>query len=118
MPIWPASVPFFTAASAYRRRSPEGNVLRTEMEYGPPKRRRRTSSAPARFEGAIRNLDLALLAVFESFHAETLLDGALSFTATDPLTGETRTYAFAGPYTVEPYRKIACTVSAQLEILS
>ena len=118
MPTWPADLPFFTARSGYNVDGPDGHILQSEMEVGPAKRRRRTSTAPQAFSGKIERLTLSQLETFKEFYRTTLGYGALSFDAADPLTGETHSYAFNGPYSVGVHRnKIDATLSATLEIL-
>lgn len=118
MPEWPTDLPFFTSRPGYQRSGPQGHILRSEMDVGPPKRRRRTSAAPEAFSGKIERLTQVQLATFKQFYRVTLGGGALSFDAADPMTGETRTYAFDGPYTVGAHRnKVDATLSAKLEVL-
>ncbi|APZ53749.1 hypothetical protein [Salipiger abyssi] len=118
MPEWPADIPFFTSKSGYRHSGPDGHILRSDMDVGPAKRRRRTSAAPEPFAGKIDRLSQAQLAAFKAFYRVALADGVLSFDATDPLTGETRRYAFDGPYQVGAHsNKVDATLSANLEIL-
>ena len=118
MPTWPSELPFFSSRSGYNLDGPDGHILRSEMDVGPAKRRRRTSTAPQVFSGKIERLTVAQLVTFKSFYRTTLGDGALSFDAEDPLTGETHRYAFKGPFSVGVHRnKIDATLSATLEIL-
>lgn len=117
MPAWPSDIPFFTSRAGYQRSGPSGHILKSQMDAGPPKRRSRTSAAPQSLAGKIERLTLAQLAAFEEFYRVTLGNGALSFEAVDPLTGETRSYAIDGAYTVGVHKnKVDATLSARLDI--
>lgn len=73
--------------------APQSQVIRTQMDAGPGKVRRRTSASvthvdvPVRFTGAE-------VATFQSWFADELGGGALSFTWKHPLTGVAATYRF------------------------
>lgn len=112
---WPPALPFFVTASR-ERSGPQDAVIRTQMSAGPDKVRRRTTAAPKRYSGTTPGYTRAELATFETFFADTLDMGALSFTATDPFDGNTKTFRFVGTYSVSPWGKGA-QVSAELEIL-
>lgn len=53
-------------------------VIRTDMEAGPQRRRRRYTSAPTGI-GATWVLTRLQFSVFEAWHRHTLLDGSVSF---------------------------------------
>ncbi|NDV52103.1 hypothetical protein [Salipiger sp. PrR003] len=115
MPAWPSDLPFFESADETRT-GPQGAVIRSQMDMGPDQVRRRTSSAPKRRAGVIQAITDAELVAFEAFFSNVIGEGALSFTATDPFDGVTRTFRFVGSYSVQrvwPY----FAITAELEIL-
>lgn len=83
MTTWPDGIPFFTLRSGYGAQ-PGDNVLRTPMDVGPAKVRRRTTSAPSIITGAAY-MTREQAQRFEAFWRDTLKDGALSFTLADGL---------------------------------
>jgi len=81
MTEWPVSIPFFDLRSGYGAQ-PGENTIRTEMDIGPAKTRRRTTAAPSRVTG-MAYMTREEAQRFEAFYRDTLLDGAMSFTKTD-----------------------------------
>ncbi len=96
MVAWPASLPqsAFLKVAEVRQSA----VIRTAMDSGPAKLRRR-------FTAAVRNLDVAMFldgtqkATFDTFFNTTLAEGALSFDWTDPVTDSTISMRFREPAT-------------------
>lgn len=97
MPAYP-SIPFFSVDAS--RSGPVDAVIRTQMSAGPDKVRRRTTAAPKRFTGRTPFLTSAQLSTFETWFSGTIDDGALSFTADDPLDCASKTWRFVGGYNV------------------
>lgn len=113
---WPASVPFFIAFGGLSRTGPQDAVIRTAMDHGPDKTRRRFTAAPRGYSGTSPFWTKAQLATFETYFETDLMMGALSFSAIDPMDCTVKTFRFVGGYTVVPVgRKFR--VSAGLEIL-
>lgn len=79
---WPSSLPQFVLRDGYNR-SPRSNVIRTEMDTGPAKVRRRST-----FKTFTLNVTMAMdvteLNTFESFFDSNLGYGALSFNFPNP----------------------------------
>ena len=115
MASWP-SIPFFDEREGFTQSEPRGAVLRTQMDAGPAKQRRRFTAAPKVIQGRIGEVTQAELETFEAFYKDTLKMGALSFTTTYPPTGETESFRFMSGYSVSPLGE-GYTVTAQLEIL-
>lgn len=115
MATWPASVPFVIAAPNIIA-GPINAVVRTQMDVGPAKARRRATAATYAFSGSTPPLTAAQRDAFLLFHDVDLALGTLSFSATDPVTLATKTYRIIGPYELTrvggSYR-----VSLDLEIL-
>ena len=78
---------------------PQNNVIRTAMDAGPQKARRRYSARAIRFSG-VQRYDLAEMMVFEMFFHTVLADGVLRFNFTDPVTQESGEFRFAENYRV------------------
>ena len=76
---------------------PQNNVIRTSMDAGPQKARRRYTARTIRFSGEQR-FDKAEFAVFEMFYHTVLADGVLRFYFTDPVSGETAEFRFCEHY--------------------
>lgn len=113
---WPLSIPFLRALGEMSRTGPQGATIRTAMDAGPDKVRRRSTAAPQRFRGATSFLTTAQVAAFEQFFAEDLAMGALPFKAVDPMSCTLRTFRFVDSYTITPSGRSA-RISADLEIL-
>ena len=94
MAVWPASLPQGLMVGTGDQRQPA--ALRSEMDSGPAKQRRR-------FTAAIRNLSVPIIltntqrATFDTFFITTLLEGVLPFDWVDPKDGSTVEYRFTAP---------------------
>ncbi|MBN9674646.1 hypothetical protein [Salipiger bermudensis] len=115
MPTWPASLPFFSSRSGANRQV-SGGQLRSEMDFGPDKVRRRTSTTPQSRSGRMAVMTKPELDAFEAFFSVTLGEGALSFDALDTFDDTTRDFRFLGGYSVERWGDFF-SVTAELEIL-
>lgn len=102
MPTWPADLPQKPLIDGYSE-SPQSQVLRSSMDAGPPKTRRRFTAAtraiPVNF-----TLSNAQLATFESFFEADIQGGSLPFDMPHPRTGATVSMLVAGdpPYQLTP----------------
>ena len=94
-PVWPASLPQVLEIEGYSE-TLANTVIRTAMETGPAKRRRRFTAAPRPIKGKV-TLDATQRATLKTFYETTLGGGALSFDWTDPVTGSPATFAFFSP---------------------
>ncbi len=83
--LWPEDLPQSPLLDGWQETLPD-NVLRTKMEQGPPKLRRRGTDAPAKIAAQFL-LDTAQCGVLENFYAETLSGGAQRFAFTHPRSG-------------------------------
>lgn len=77
MPTWPAELPQSPQVAGYSE-SPQSQVLRTQMDAGPAKTRRRFTAAtrtiPVRYQ-----LTAEQVAVFEAWFENVIAGGALPF---------------------------------------
>jgi len=79
---WPATLPQGLLKSSFSDGPPD-NLLRTQMEAGPAKVRRRTTAGVRPLSGAMR-VTAAQWAIFKTFFDTDLQSGALSFAFPDP----------------------------------
>lgn len=85
MSVWPGSLPQSPLLSGFTETTPN-LVLRTQMDAGPPKQRRR-------FTAGVRPFTISMLMtadqvdIFDDFFMNTCEGGALSFLFPDPRTG-------------------------------
>jgi hypothetical protein len=94
---WPAELPetlLLEGLSAERK----SNVIRTAMDAGPPKTRRRYTAAVKQFSGKLF-LDAAQRITLEQFYHAALADGALRFNFANPQTLEVQEFRFTEDYT-------------------
>ncbi len=76
---------------------PQSNVIRTAMDAGPKKARRRYTARAVKYSGK-QVFDMAEMAVFEQFYHNVIADGVLRFNFSDPVTGETAEFRFTEDY--------------------
>lgn len=100
MANWPATIPweFLTdgASGAFGE-----NTLRSSTDVGPPKLRRRSTSAPDRFTGDIL-VTLTQYGYLETYYKTTLGYGALTIDGNHPITGASATMRFMAPPSCRP----------------
>lgn len=87
MAVWPVTLPDDFLLAAYSETAPD-NIISSEMEIGPPKTRRRSTSATRKISGNII-LTTAQVATHDTFFTTTLYDGAEPFDWTNQRTGST-----------------------------
>jgi len=95
--FWPETLPstlLMEGLSAKRNSS----VIRTQMDAGPKKARRRYTASTKTFTGRMI-LDDGQRSVLDQFYHTALADGVLRFNFTDPQTLEVAEFRFAGDYT-------------------
>lgn len=98
--VWPVSLPQRPLAQGFSERAPE-TVIRTPMEAGPPKVRRRFTAGVRQFGLQVR-LTPDQVDTLDGFFETTLQGGALPFDWTQPRTGAAVTYRFAEPPSYAP----------------
>jgi hypothetical protein len=101
MPTWPTTLPAVPQVRGYEEQTPV-NVIRTEMEVGPAKVRRRMTAA-VRKHKMVFHMTQDQVEIFDQFLAVVLADGALAFDYTQPRTGDTVRFRIIPPatYTTE-----------------
>lgn len=95
VPVWPETLPDEALIEGYSRAFPN-KLLRSSMETGPAKVRRRVTSGVAPLKGAIY-MSRAQLTTFTTFYETTLAGGSLRFSWTDPVTNTSVEIRFAEP---------------------
>lgn len=95
MASWPVTLPQTVLREGMGESLPD-TALRTSMDVGPAKLRRR-STAAVRPITATLNLSLAQVGYLETFYVSTLEGGALPFDMADPRTGATESFNFTAP---------------------
>ena len=113
---WPVGLPQLVAVDGYGE-SPPDTVLRTKMDVGPAKIRRR-STAGIRPLSVQLDLDATQVAALDAFYLGTLQGGALAFDWVHPRTQEIVSLRFVRPPAYRPQRSDAVWRAAvQLEVL-
>ena len=102
MAAWPASLPCLMHDAQETR---QDGSIRTDMSAGPQKARRRFS-AVSRAVTVTLVLSPDQRSVLDTFYAETLAEGSLSFDVADPFGGSLVAARFSGPisYTFRGHR--------------
>lgn len=112
MAAWPSTLPAPLLGSYTEQPAP--NVIRSDMDIGPDKVRRRSTSDLAKLEFALM-LDSAGVATLDGFYRTTCRSGALAFDFPHPRTGATVSARFVAPYQVAHHDKGLWRVSVSLE---
>jgi hypothetical protein len=94
---WPAGLPVTLLMEGLSAK-PKSNVIRTTMDAGPQKARRRYTASTKTFTGRIL-LNAEQRALFEQFYHTALADGVLRFNFTNPQTLEIQEFRFTEDYT-------------------
>lgn len=90
---WPDDLPPITILKGSSERWPDV-LIRTKMDAGPEKQRRRFTSAPTVWRMVHPAYSGADVARLESFWADDLSGGALPFAAPHPRGGDARSWRF------------------------
>jgi hypothetical protein len=94
---WPAELPETILLEGLSAKQ-KSNVIRTEMDAGPQKARRRYTAASKIFTGRMI-LDSYQRGLLEHFYHQVLGDGVLRFNFTHPQTLAVQEFRFADDYT-------------------
>jgi hypothetical protein len=95
---WPELLPPELLEDGFSEQ-PQNAVIRTAMDAGPKKARRRYTARTVKYTGK-QVFDKAELTVFKQFYHNVLADGVLRFNFADPVTRETAEFRFTENYTV------------------
>ncbi|XAT57846.1 hypothetical protein GN241_11025 [Rhodobacteraceae bacterium IMCC1335] len=100
--------------------APIGAVLRTDMDAGPAKQRKRFTAAPRPVALIFEPLSVATLYGFENFFENDIASGALAFEMEHPITDVVGKFRFVGgdePWQIVPIGKNAYRLTVSLELL-
>jgi hypothetical protein len=112
---WPSGLPSIVLEEGYAERWAE-NVIRSPMDVGPAKLRRR-STAAVRRTTAVQLLTTAQVATLKTFYDTTTAYGSLSFDFTDARTGATLEARYVTPPAIAPAAPGYWRAAYDLEIL-
>lgn len=115
MATWPSSLPQEFPEEGFSLTLPD-NLLRTTMDVGPAKVRRRTTSNVTKVQGSML-LSTTDLAAFQTFYITTLSYGVTQFTWVHPITGVACDMRFTEPPKYSPASGDYVDVQMSLEIL-
>lgn len=93
------------------------NIVRTPMDAGPAKTRRRSTAAPLRWNMGHPAYTAPQLRAFLQFFREDTAHGSLPFQMADPVMGGVMTCRFAAPPSWAAVTTEEFSVSVSLEIL-
>ena len=96
--FWPDALPSDFLAEGLTVK-PQSNVIRTKMDAGPNKARRRYTARSVLFSGKQR-FDDDELDIFKQFFRTVLADGVLRFYFNDPTNDELAEFRFTEDYSV------------------
>lgn len=119
MSTWPDYMPS-PVYDAIRISAPTGAVIRTDMDAGPAKQRKRFSAAPRPVSLVFEPLSSVQLSAFEDFLETDLSLGAIEFTMAHPITEEVRAFRFVAneePWAMLPVGKDAYRLTVNLELM-
>lgn len=91
---WPPTLPQIPAVGVGEESLP--NFIESEVDQGPPKRRRRTSKG-RKIQTVSLELTGAEYALLMTFYEDTLLDGSLTFDWTDAINDTATEFRFVNP---------------------
>lgn len=114
MPTWPATLPY--PALNTLKESPPKNVLRTQMDKGPDKVRRRTTANVRPLSFTLK-LTPAQVETLDTFFVTTTSSGADEFDYIHPRTGASVTARFVSEPDYAESEGVIYNCSISLEIL-
>jgi len=91
---WPGCLPDYILQDGFEEELPT-NSIHTQMDVGPPKSRRRATSAPTPMHWRIY-MTKSQTEVFDEFFNTTLEGGSLTFTKDHPRLETSQTFKFTG----------------------
>jgi len=94
----------------------EPNIIRSDVDVGPAKTRRRHTKPIVNVKGSLV-LSKAHLDIFDTFYNDVLQSGALRFLFNDPVSGTTKEYRFIDPPVYRPITVDHWVVELTMEIL-
>ncbi len=114
--LWPESLPQSPLLDGWQETLAD-NVLRTEMEQGPAKLRRRSTVASGRMRAQFL-LSAADCALLDTFYNDTLAGGVKVFRLLHPLRNVTIVCRFAAPPEYAAVNGEYCRARLSLEVMA
>jgi len=93
--VWPPGLPQ-ESLLAGNSETPPNTTLRTQMDTGPAKVRRRYTAAPRQFQRSVM-LTESQVSTLDTFYVTTTAGGTSVFTWTHPRTGASVDFRFVSP---------------------
>jgi len=115
MASWPSNLYGYILKDSFKE-VPPNNIIRTAMDVGPPKIRRRSTAGTRKFSFSMF-LPSNLVTVFDDFYDSTLHSGADSFTFRSPRTQTVGTYIFSQQPVYTSYGRRGYQISCEVELL-
>jgi hypothetical protein len=115
MANWPATLPQSFLVQGFSEMMPN-NVIRSKMDVGPPKVRRRSTAAPTELMGR-QAMTLTQTETLDTFYKDTTAYGSQEFTWDDPRTGDSVSMRFKAPPKLTALGNDYWMVEFQMEIL-
>lgn len=115
VPVWDVGLPQVLLVDGASGTLPDV-ILRTPMDAGPAKQRRRFTAGPEPFKGHIKVTD-AQFATFSTFYNTTLLGGSLRFSWTHPKTDAACEMRFTAAPTWSVIEPDCTRIEMSLEVL-
>lgn len=113
--VWPASLPQYVLAAGYQEDVPD-TAVRTAMETGPAKMRRRFTAAPRAIKCSVR-LSLSQKDTLDAFFESTLAGGTLPFDWEHPVSRAPVTMRFTGRPVYAPRTSNRMDARLELEVM-
>ena len=113
--VWPSALPQRVLAPGYDEQPPE-LTLRTPMDAGPAKVRRRFTAGPRPIRASVR-LSMAQRQALDDFFVTVLAGGALPFDWSHPVTSASATFRFRSPPRITARTATLFDAALDLEIL-
>ena len=95
--------------------SPQGGVIRTQMDTGPSKLRRRSTASSTPMSLVFKPVSNVVYADFVSFYDTNLQSGTLPFNMADPITEIVSVFRFVDGYSISPIGLDAFEINVNLE---
>lgn len=114
MATWPSTLPL-PSTGGYQEVLPD-NTVRTEMEVGPAKVRKRATSATTKYKISFE-MDNTDVNTLETFYRTTINEGADTFDMNDPRNGTSETWRIMGPPQIQALGPVYFRVNVNMEKL-
>ena len=115
MADWPSTLPQYLDVDGFSNTFQKGTI-RSSIDAGPPKVRRRFSATTENITGSI-TIDKTQYSTLIDFYKNTLYEGTLTFTWIHPITGNTVSMRFVQPPEIAPMNSLYFKATLTLEIL-